>query len=264
MKIKTIFDLTDSEPSSFPSVGKIKNRGFEKLKNPILRHELERCSKSPYQSEKHLKIEDLGYKTLHQIDFLAKSRWIEYFKNGGKVYIQSRANKLPLSSQILFDNSILKFFGKGIAMPKKAKAIKRGWVKGGKGGKAEGFDYRIQSNDKLSKQNRNNLIVESERFINQIFEEQSKSGIENVDKLVVPLDSSHSDFELLEHWNAFYEVYGCRFFEFEEKWFAKYVGKSKTENEQNELDSNSIEKMKNAMDLLSRKSKNTDYSNFDF
>jgi hypothetical protein len=114
MKPTNIFNFTDSEPSPFPSVGKVKNKGFEKLKNPILRHELERCNKTPYYSEKHLKIEDLGYKTLHQIDFLAKSRWIEYFSNGGKVYIQSRGNKLPLSSQILFDLSILNYFGRGI------------------------------------------------------------------------------------------------------------------------------------------------------
>jgi len=225
MKPKSIFDFTDSEPSLFPSVGKIKNKGFERLKNPILRHELERCNKTPYSSEKHLKIEDLGYKTLHQIDFLAKSRWIKYFSNGGKVYIQSRANNLPLSSQILFNNSILNYFGKGIPMPKKVEPIKRGWVKGGKGGKADGFDFRIQSNDKLSKKNRAKLIIESERFINQIIEEQSKLGIERVDKLAIPLDSANSDFELLEHWNSFYAKYGHRFAEFEEKWHKQYVGK---------------------------------------
>ncbi|MCX6194296.1 MAG: hypothetical protein NTX34_07425 [Cytophagales bacterium] len=225
MKINSIFDFTNSEPSPFPSVGKVKNKGFEKLKNPILRHELERCNKTPYYSEKHLKIEDLGYKTLHQIDFLAKSRWIEYFSNGGKVYIQSRGNKLPLSSQILFDLSILNYFGKGIPMPKKVEPIKRGWVKGGKGGKADGFDFRIQSNDKLSKKNRTKLIVESERFINQIIEEQSMLGIERVDKLAIPLDSSNSDFELLEHWNSFYAKYGHRFSEFEEKWHKQFVRK---------------------------------------
>ena len=225
MKPKSIFDFTDSELYPFPSVGKVKNKGFEKLKNPILRHELERCNKTPYYAEKHLKIEDLGYKTLHQIDFLAKSRWIEYFSNGGKVYIQSRGNKLPLSSQILFDFSILNYFGRGIPMPKKVEPIKRGWVKGGKGGKADGFDFRIQNNDKLSKKNRTKLIVESERFINQIIEEQSKLGIERVDKLAIPLDSANSDFELLEHWNSFYAQYGHRFSEFEEKWHKQFVGK---------------------------------------
>ncbi|MHA8074937.1 hypothetical protein ACRZ9O_10435 [Aquirufa sp. HETE-40SA] len=63
-----IFKFTDSEPSPFPSVRKVKNKGFEKLKNLNLRYELERCNKTLYYSEKHLKIEDWGYKILHQTE----------------------------------------------------------------------------------------------------------------------------------------------------------------------------------------------------
>jgi len=239
MKINTIFDFTDSEPSPFPSVGKLKNKGFERLKNPILKHELERCNKTPYSSEKHLKIEDLGYKTLHQIDFLAQSRWIKYFSNGGKVYIQSRANNLPLSSQILFDNSILNYFGRGIPMPKKEAPIKRGWVKGGKGGKAEGFDFRIQINDKLSKKNRESLLRQSETYINEIAQHDS-----NIDYL----DYTHTDFELLDVWNKFFENHGYRFPDFEEKWNRKYLGNKSdfgAENESNsssEIDLDSVRK----------------------
>jgi len=225
MKINTIFDFTDSEPSPFPSVGKIKNKGFERLKNPILRHELERCNKTPYSSEKHLKIEDWGYKTLHQIDFLAQSRWIKYFSNGGKVYIQSRANNLPLSSQILFDNSILNYFGKGIPMPKKEAPIKRGWVKGGKGGKAEGFDFRIQINDKLSKKNRESLLSQSVVYINEIAQHDSSIDY---------LDESWSDFELLDVWNKFFENHGYRFPDFEEKWNRKYLGNKSDFGAENE------------------------------
>lgn len=215
MKPKSIFDFTNSEPFPFPSVGKIKNKGFERLKNPILKHELERCNKTPYSSEKYLKIEDLGYKTLHQIDFLAKSRWIKYFSNGGKVYIQSRANNLPLSSQILFDKSILNYFGKDIPMPKKEAPIKRGWVRGGKGGKAEGFDFRIQINDKLSKKNREALLRQSVLYINEIAQHDSSIDY---------LDESLSDFELLDVWNKFFQNHGYRFPEFEEKWNRKYLG----------------------------------------
>ncbi len=239
MKPKSIFDFTDSEPSPFPSVRKIKNKGFERLKNPILRHELERCNKTPYSSEKHLKIEDLGYKTLHQIDFLAQSRWIKYFSNGGKVYIQSRANNLPLSSQILFDNSILNYFGRGIPMPKKEAPIKRGWVKGGKGGKAEGFDFRIQINDKLSKKNRESLLRQSVLYINEIAQHDSSIDY---------LDESWSDFELLDVWNKFFENHGYRFPDFEEKWNRKYLGNKSdfgAENESNsssEIDLDSVRK----------------------
>jgi hypothetical protein len=239
MKPKSIFDFTDSEPSSFPSVGKIKNKGFERLKNPILRHELERCNKTPYSSEKHLKIEDLGYKTLHQIDFLAQSRWIKYFSNGGKVYIQSRANNLPLSSQILFDNSILNYFGKGIPMPKKVEPIKRGWVKGGKGGKAEGFDFRIQINDKLSKKNRESLLRQSETYINEIAQH---------DSTIDYLDYTHTDFELLDVWNKFFENHGFKFPEFREKWERKYLGNKsdfgaeKESNSSSEIDLDSVRK----------------------
>jgi hypothetical protein len=239
MKINTIFDFTDSEPSPFPSVGKIKNKGFERLKNPILRHELERCNKTPYSAEKHLKIEDLGYKTLHQIDFLAQSRWIKYFSNGGKVYIQSRANNLPLSSQILFDNSILNYFGRGIPMPKKEAPIKRGWVKGGKGGKAEGFDFRIQINDKLSKKNRESLLCQSVVYINEIAQHDSSIDY---------LDESWSDFELLDVWNKFFENHGYRFPDFEEKWNRKYLGNKSdfgAENESlatSEIDLDSVRK----------------------
>lgn len=38
------------------------------MKNLILWYELERCNKTPYYSEKHLKIEELGYEILHQIE----------------------------------------------------------------------------------------------------------------------------------------------------------------------------------------------------
>jgi hypothetical protein len=230
MKPKSIFDFTDSEPFPFPSVGKIKNKGFERLKNPILKHELERCNKTPYSSEKHLKIEDLGYKTLHQIDFLAKSRWIKYFSNGGKVYIQSRANKLPLSSQILFDKFILNYFGKGIPMPKKEVPIKRGWIKGGKGGKAEGFDFRIQINDKLSKKNRESLLRQSVIYINEIAQQDSSIDY---------LDESWSDFELLDVWNKFFQNHGFRFPEFEDKWNRKYLGNKSDFGAENESNSSS-------------------------
>lgn len=234
-----IFNFTDSEEVPFPSVGKIKNKGFERLKNPILRHELERCNKTPYSSEKHLKIEDLGYKTLHQIDYLAQSRWIKYFSNGGKVYIQSRANNLPLSSQILFDNSILNYFGKGIPMPKKEAPIKRGWVKGGKGGKAEGFDFRLQINDKLSKKNRESLLIQSETYINEIAQH---------DSTIDYLDYTHTDLELLDVWNKFFENHGFKFPEFREKWERKYLGNKSdfgAENESNsssEIDLDSVRK----------------------
>lgn len=124
-------------------------------------------------------------------------------------------------------------------MPKKEAPIKRHWVKGGKDGKAEGFDFRIQINDKLSKKNRESLLSKSVIYINEIAQHDSSIDY---------LDESWSDFELLDVWNKFFENHGYRFPDFEEKWNRKYLGNKSdfgAENESNsssEIDLDSVRK----------------------
>ena len=82
---------------------------------------------------------------------------------------------------------------------------KRRYTKGGLGGKVKGLNYYIQSNGKLKKRERKDLLEKAEVFMLPV------TGYE--------LDPSLTDIELLNQWNEFFDVHGMRYPEFEDQWF---------------------------------------------
>ena len=102
-KVKT---TTIQKPKSKP-----KNKGFEKLKNPLLREKLQKGKKVKFNPKTHIRVKDLGYKSIYVLDSMSKKKWNEYFLKG-KVYLNQDVNTSRISKTILFDKSITKFFGK--------------------------------------------------------------------------------------------------------------------------------------------------------
>jgi len=96
------------KPTSKP---KSKNKGFEKLKNQLLREKLEKCNGVKFDSNTHIRVKDLRYKSIYDLDSLSKKKWNEYFEKG-KVYIDKDVTSTKISQRILFDKSITEFFGK--------------------------------------------------------------------------------------------------------------------------------------------------------
>jgi len=91
--------------------------------------------------------------------------------------------------------------------------------------KFKGFNFYIQCNGKLSKKNRKRLIIDSEGYLNEVtsslhqpMEEQIRMGV------ISELDSSLSDYELLEQWNHMYVEYGYLMSEFSEQWLKEKMG----------------------------------------
>ena len=91
--------------------------------------------------------------------------------------------------------------------------------------KFKGFNFYIQCNEKLSQSNRERLLKESEVYLNEVtsslpqpIEEQIRMGV------VSELDSTLTDYELLEQWNKMYDEYGYLMSEFSEKWEKEKMG----------------------------------------
>jgi len=103
--------VSDISSKKRDTTSKVINVGFEKLKNSLLKEKLQKCKKVLFNPENHIRIKDLGYKSIYYLDSLSKKKWKEYFSKG-KVYIDRDITTLRISQKILFDKSITKFFGK--------------------------------------------------------------------------------------------------------------------------------------------------------
>jgi len=90
---------------------KPKNLGFGKLKNPLLRGKLESGESVTFNPKSHVRVRDLSYKSIYDLDSLSKQKWTEYFSKGN-VYIDKDVTSSKISQRILFDKSIVNFFGK--------------------------------------------------------------------------------------------------------------------------------------------------------
>jgi len=91
--------------------------------------------------------------------------------------------------------------------------------------KFKGFNFYIQCNEKLKQTNRERLLKESEVHLNEVtsslpqpIEEQIRMGV------IDELDSSLTDYELLEQWNKMYDEYGYLMSEFSEQWEKEKMG----------------------------------------
>ncbi len=103
---KEVKTPTVQKPKSKP-----KNKGFEKLKNQLLREKLQNGKRVKFNPKTQVRVKDLGYKSIYEIDSLSKKKWNEYFLKG-KVYLDKDVTTSRISQKILFDKSIKEFFGK--------------------------------------------------------------------------------------------------------------------------------------------------------
>ena len=91
--------------------------------------------------------------------------------------------------------------------------------------KFKGFNFYIQCNGKLSKENRKRLIIDSEGYLNEVTSSLPQPIVEQIRMGVISeLDSSLTDYELLEQWNKMYDQYGYLMSEFSEQWEKEKMG----------------------------------------
>jgi hypothetical protein len=100
---------------------------YSNIKNTDVKKKIIDAKKVVYNSTKHLKLIDLGYKTIYQISGLSKKRWEEYFRNNGKIYINKKTTKnfVPSYELFLFDLISKNILCKGSPKPIKSKRIKQ-------------------------------------------------------------------------------------------------------------------------------------------
>ena len=84
--------------------------------------------------------------------------------------------------------------------------------------KFKGYNYYIQCNEKLSKNNRKTLLRTSTIHLGEVESQLRLDERRRLKKLVFELDSNLSDWELLDQWNMMYENFGCMMSKFRKKW----------------------------------------------
>ncbi len=84
--------------------------------------------------------------------------------------------------------------------------------------KFKGYNYYIQCNEKLSKNNRKTLLRTSTIHLGEVESQLRMDERRRLKKLVFELDSNLSDWELLDQWNMMYENFGCMMSKFRKKW----------------------------------------------
>lgn len=97
----TIKPKVVNKPKSKP---KTKNKGFDKLKNTVLKKQLQNCNSVRYDSKKHIKVKDLNYKSIYELDKRSYKLWEKYFEKN-QVYLNGDVTTSKLSPKILFDKS---------------------------------------------------------------------------------------------------------------------------------------------------------------
>ena len=84
--------------------------------------------------------------------------------------------------------------------------------------KFKGYNYYIQCNEKLSKNNRKTLLRTSTIHLGEVESQLRLDERRRLKKLVFELDSNLSDWELLDQWNMMYENFGYLMTKFRTKW----------------------------------------------
>ena len=84
--------------------------------------------------------------------------------------------------------------------------------------KFKGFGFYLMGTDKLSKKNRETLLLKSEDYIGEVIKSLNLSSHDLMTSGVGELDPKLTDLELLEQWNHMYDTYGYLMGDFKEKW----------------------------------------------
>jgi len=100
--------------------------------------------------------------------------------------------------------------------------------------KFKGFGYYIMSNEKLSKKNRQTLLVESEKHLLEVT--SSLSSTMSTDDIirkgvVSELDPNLNDYELLDQWNTMYDQFGYLMTDFRSKWEKDHLSEDQPKTE---------------------------------
>ena len=84
--------------------------------------------------------------------------------------------------------------------------------------KFHGYNFYIQCNERLSKNNRKTLLRTSEIHLSEVESKLKMDERRKLKNLVFELDSTLTDYELLDQWNPMYENFGYLMNEFKKKW----------------------------------------------
>jgi hypothetical protein len=117
-EIKKVISLIGLSEQPMKTKGSKKTENqkkrFGKLKNEILIQQIENCESVEYDSEKHITVKELGYKSIYELDKRSKELWKKYFEVG-KVYLRKGKETKMISRIILFDKSINEYLGKTVS-----------------------------------------------------------------------------------------------------------------------------------------------------
>jgi len=81
-----------------------------------------------------------------------------------------------------------------------------------------GYNFYIQCNERLSKNNRKTLLRTSRIHLSEVESKLKMDERRKLKNLVFELDSNLTDYELLDQWNPMYENFGYLMNEFKKKW----------------------------------------------
>ena len=84
--------------------------------------------------------------------------------------------------------------------------------------KFKGYNFYIQCNERLSKNNRKTLLRTSTIHLSEVESKLKVDERRKLKNLVFELDSTLTDYELLDQWNLMYENFGYLMNEFKKKW----------------------------------------------
>lgn len=87
--------------------------------------------------------------------------------------------------------------------------------------RANGFNFKLNTNRRFPSKNRETILTEGNRYIHEINERISNVKIYN--KPITPLDPLWTDIEIKDYWNEFFHKYGFLVFELIEKWDKLYL-----------------------------------------
>ena len=84
--------------------------------------------------------------------------------------------------------------------------------------KFRGYNFYIQCNEKLSKNNRKILLRSSSVHLSEVENQLRVSEERKLNELVFELDPNLTDYELMDQWNMMYDSFGYLMSHFKKKW----------------------------------------------
>jgi len=100
---------------------------------------------------------------------------------------------------------------------------------GGKNGKVKGYDFYLREDGTLQPKHRKILLDECQNWMMNVPSSRiDKPNLENGE-----LDRTHTDLEIVDSWNEFYDKYGFHFPKFKRKWEREFLPSKEEEGIQN-------------------------------